>query len=226
MDFELKDFETKINDITEQFMSLLDSNKAIEEKVTNKFENAAINFEGKLDTPQVGGANEVNSAYSSGFSFDANGFQNSKVGGIAFENASATPTHAIRFDDISNDDLNKRLEELFEEKRAQDAPAEPASIAFSDSNLVAVNSYSYNNNYTNEKANSENEKEGYNMANYGFTEGDDNSIFSFATVPQERALEPKRSFSDVLFMDIPWDTKIDIWGGIKSLFTTEVRFTF
>ena len=227
MDFELKDFETKINDITEQFMSLLDSNKAIEEKVTNKFENAAINFERKIDTPQVGGEYGVNSAYSnSSFSFDANGFQNSKVGGIAFENTNATPAHAIRFDDISNDDLNKRLEELFEEKRADTAPSEPASIAFSDSNLVAVNSYSYNNNYTNEKTNSENEKEGYNMANYGFTEGDDNSIFSFATVPQERALEPKRSFSDVLFMDIPWDTKIDIWGGIKSLFTTEVRFTF
>ena len=61
---------------------------------------------------------------------------------------------------------------------------------------------------------------------YGFTESDDNSIFSFATVPQERALTARRSFSDVLFMDIPWDTQINIWGGIKSLFTTQVKITF
>ena len=90
---------------------------------------------------------------------------------------------------------------------------EKPSVAFSDSNLAAFNSYALNSiNYTNEKTNSGNEKEGYNMANYGFTEGDDNSIFSFATVPQERALTTKRSFADVLFMDIPWDTKIDILG--------------
>ncbi len=227
MDFELKNFEEKINDITEQFMSLLDSNNAIEKKVTDKFENTAINFEEKLEAPQTRGGYEVNSDYSNNFKFDVDGIQNSKIGGIAFEDTNATPAHAISFADVNNDDLNKRLEELFNDKKGYYAPTEHASIAFSDSNLVAMNNNSYNaNNYTNEKTNSENEKEGYNMANYGFTEGDDNSIFSFATVPQERALEPKRSFSDVLFMDIPWDTKIDVWGGIKSLFTTEVRFTF
>ena len=48
------------------------------------------------------------------------------------------------------------------------------------------------------------------MANYGFTESDDNSIFSFATVPQERALTARRSFSDVLFMDIHLVTQLEI----------------
>ena len=207
-------------------MSLLDSDKAIDEKVTNRFENTANNFDRKFEAP-VGDFGVYPSQNVGDFRFDVNGIQNQKIGGIAFENTNANPTYAIKFDDISSSDLNKRLEELYTEKKTYDIPKEGAPITFSDTNLAAINNYSYNaNNYTNEKTNSGNEKEGYNMANYGFTEGDDNSIFSFATVPQERALEAKRSFSDVLFMDIPWDTEIDIWGGIKSLFTTEVRFTF
>ena len=229
MDFELKSFEDKINDITNQFMSLLDQESVIENKVTNKFQSTAKTFEGKFDEVKTS-PYEVNTGYSIGnFRFDVdNGIQNPKVGGIAFENVDTTPAHAIKLDNENYADLNKRLEDLYQEKRSYDsAPVNNASSAFSDSNLAVFSSYSLNsNNYTNEKTNSENEKEGYNMANYGFTEGDDNSIFSFATVPQERALAPKRSFSDVLFTDIPWDTKIDIWGGIKNFLNTEVRITF
>jgi len=228
MDFELKNFEDKINDITNQFMSLLDQESVIENKVTDKFQDVAKTFEGKFDEVKTS-PYEVNTGYSIGnFKFDVdNGIQNPKVGGIAFENVNATPAHAVKLDNDNYADLNKRLEDLYQEKRSYDyTPVDKASVAFSDSNLAAFSSYTFNsNNYTNEKTNSENEKEGYNMANYGFTE-DDNSIFSFATVPQERALAPKRSFADVLFMDIPWDTKIDIWGGIKSFLNTEVRITF
>ena len=231
MDFELKNFEDKINDITNQFMSLLDRESTIEDKVGTKFNEAAVNFDKKFGVvSETKPTFEVNSGYSNGsFKFDVdNGIQNPKVGGIAFENVDTTPAHAIKFDNADYSDLNKRLEELYQEKKSYDyTPTEHASIAFSDSNLAAFNSYAYNSsNYTNEKTNSENEKEGYNMANYGFTEGDDNSIFSFATVPQERALTTKRSISDVLFMDIPWDTKIDIWGGIKTFLNTQVRITF
>ena len=238
MEFELKNFEDKINDITEQFMSLLESKETVGKKAVDKFENAAENFEMKFDIPQTSGTiNEANYSNGTTFNFDINNIQNKEVGEIAFSNPApveqtldnvTNPTYAIKFDNDGYVDLNKRLEELYQEKRPFDfSPIEHASGSFSDSNLAAFNNYSYNtSNYTNEKTNSENEKEGYNMANYGFAENDDNSIFSFATVPQERALTAKRSFTDVLFMDIPWDTKIDIWGGFKSLFTTEVRITF
>ena len=240
MDFELKSFEDKINGITEQFMSLLDSKEVASEEVTNKFENTAINFEKKFDiTPENVVPNGTTSDYGIGNPYQGGNIEDKKVGGIAFAdvnptgntptNETNTPNYAIKFDNSGYADLNRRLEELYQEKKSvsYEVPTEHASIAFSDSNLAAFNSYSYNvNSYTNDKTNSGNEKEGYNMANYGFTESDDNSIFSFATVPQERALTARRGFSDVLFMDIPWDTKIDIWGGIKSLFETEVRFTF
>lgn len=230
MDFELKNFEDKINDITTQFMSLLDQENAIENKVANKFESAAISFDKRIEEASFTKTpSEVTPGYSNGlFRFDVdNGIQNPKVGGITFEKVEVAPAHAIKLDNDYSD-LNRRLEELYQEKRSYDfTPMEKPSVAFSDSNLAAFNSYALNSiNYTNEKTNSGNEKEGYNMANYGFTEGDDNSIFSFATVPQERALTTKRSFADVLFMDIPWDTKIDIWGGIKTFLNTEVRITF
>ncbi len=199
MDFELKNFEDKINDITEQFMSLLDSNKGVEDTIKTRFDNP---------TSEDGI-----------FKFES-------LEGTA-TNDSAIPSHAIRFDEA--DELNKRLEELYNAKKYNTAPVikEP-QLAFADYGLGGFNTNvaTFSSENTNDKIYSANEKEVNNMANYEYNANEDNSIFSFATVPQERALAPQRSFSDVLFMDIPWDTKIDIWGGIKSLFTTEVRFTF
>lgn len=199
MDFELKNFEDKINDITEQFMSLLDSNKGIEDRITTRFDNMT----------------------SDGI------FKFEDTVGTATTNSSI-PSHAIRFDEAA--DLNKRLEELYNTKRYDSAQEIKApQLAFADYGLGGYNTNVTTNttgNDTNDKIYSANEKEGNNMANYEYNAEGDNSIFSFATIPQERALAPQRSFSDVLFMDIPWDTKVDIWGGIKSFLNAEVKFTF
>jgi hypothetical protein len=220
-------------------MSLLESNPVKEgdnskiEKMVSAFKSPEVtvesDFDGKVikfDEKVIGfpeGGNNGAITNLSGFSFNPNGIQDPKFGGIAFSEAKPDQTYAIKFDSALESDLNKRLEELYKERQLEDytIPITDNNITFSDSNLAAFSRIN-----TNEKTNSANEKEGYNMANYGFSENNDNSIFSFATVPQEKALTAKRSFSDVLFMDIPWDTKIDIWGGIKSFLNTQIRITF
>ena len=196
MEFELKNFEEKINDITEQFMSLLDSNNVVEDSITAKFDSIA----------------------------------KSPIGDVSFSDGSNTtgniPSHAIKFE--GTDDLNKRLEELYNSRKVESVQEKATPImTFADygvggfsNNIAAFGSI------TNDKIYSTNEKEATNMANYEYNVDDDNSIFSFATIPQERALATKRSFSDVLFMDIPWDTKVDVWGGIKSFFNAQVKFTY
>ena len=199
MDFELKSFEDKINDITEQFMSLLDSNQGVEDTIKTRFDN--------------------NTSAEGIFKFE-------NIEGTSTQD-SAIPNHAIRFDEA--DELNKKLEALYNEKRYNIAPVikEP-QLAFADYGLGGFNTNiaTESSSDTNDKIYSANEKEVNNMANYEYNVNEENSIFSFATVPQEKALAPQRSFSDVLFMDIPWETKIDIWGGIKTFFNTQVKFTF
>ncbi|MBR3281173.1 MAG: hypothetical protein IKI57_04990 [Clostridia bacterium] len=199
MEFELKNFEEKINDITEQFMSLLDSNNVVEDSITAKFDSIAKSPIGEV-----------------GFS-DAIG-----VG----DTTGNIPSHAIKFE--GTDDLNKRLEDLYNSRKVDSIKEKAAPVmTFADygiggfsSNVPAFGSD------TNDKIHIANEKEAINMANNGYTIDDDNSIFSFATIPQDRALATKRSFSDVLFMDIPWDTKLDVWGGVKSFMNTQVKITF
>ena len=199
MDFELKSFEDKINDITNQFMSLLDSKDVIEDAIVDKFESKSIKF---------------------GYSMD----------GISAGEPTQTPTtHAIPFENDETQDLNTRLEDLYQTRRFDSGVSlDTGTAKLLGANIGVFNDTAANNgvSYTNDKTSSFNNKEGYTMANYGFSADEGNSLFSFATVPEERALVTKKGISDVLFMDIPWDTKIDIWGGIKSLFTTEVRFTF
>lgn len=193
MDIELKEFENKINSITEQFMSLLDANDIIDSSNTNKFENSPV-F--KLGTEDI------------------------KVGGIPY------PKHAVKFDTAEQLDLNKKLEGLYEDKRnTAEVFNQNPSIAFSDSNIGKVNSFSLNGDYASynsiQAGSTLNDKEVYEMAN-----NSENTFYSFATIPADKALVEKRDWKDVLFMDIPWDTKIDIWGQFKKLITTDVKFTF
>ena len=199
MDFELKNFEDKINDITNQFMSLLDSKDVIEDAIVDKFESKSIKF---------------------GYSMD----------GISAGEPTQTPTtHAIPFENGETQDLNKRLEDLYQTRRFDSGVSlDTRTAKLLGANIGVFNDTAANNgvSYTNDKTSSFNNKEGYTMANYGFSADEGNSLFSFATVPEERALVTKKSFTDVLFMDIPWDTKIDIMGGIKSLFNVDVKFTF
>ena len=219
MEFELKNFEDKINDITDQFMSLLDSNKSVGDTIKTRFDEPADNSENIFKFENM---------------YDVN------------SNDNAIPSHAIRFDDA--DELNKKLEELYNEKRyTENSIVKEPKLAFADyglglfnknittpnettesvpldSNLMNVEEAGSNN--TNDKLYSKNDKEANQMANYEYNVNDDNSIFSFATIPQERALAPQRTFSDVLFMDIPWDTKIDIWGSIKAFLNTDIKITF
>lgn len=219
MEFELKNFEDKINDITDQFMSLLDSNKSVGDTIKTRFDNTAN------DSDNI-------------FKFD-DVYEPSS-------NESTIPSHAIRFDDA--DELNKRLEELYNEKKYTDTSiVKEPKLAFADyglglfnNNITAkneeaeglhfgaepINIESSGSNSTNDKLYSKNDKEANQMANYEYNVNDDNSIFSFATIPQDRALAPQRTFSDVLFMDIPWDTKIDIWGSIKAFLNTDIKITF
>ncbi len=219
MEFELKNFEDKINDITDQFMSLLDSNKSVGDTIKTRFDEPASNSEGIFRFEDMGGVEN---------------------------NENSIPSHAIRFDDA--DELNKRLEALYNERRYNDSSIikEP-KLAFADyglglfnNNVTTANEDSKNvnlegelvntnnagSNNTNDKLYSKNDKEANQMANYEYNVNDDNSIFSFATIPQDRALAPQRTFSDVLFMDIPWDTKIDIWGSIKAFLNTDIKITF
>ncbi len=228
MDFELKSFEDKINDITEQFMSLLNSNNVDENSITTKLDSITNDGITGCDKTYPMTSTFDTSSNIGGISYrlDPNETRTNGIGGETIYNDSNIPAHAIRFDDP--DELNKRLEELYNSKKFDtiDIPIEP-KLTFADYGIGGFDSNidAYSNN-TNDKIYSANEKEGISMANYGYNVNEDNSIFSFATVPQERALAPQRSFSDVLFMDIPWDTKVDIWGGIKSFINAEVKFTF
>ena len=198
MDFELKNFEDKINDITNQFMSLLDSKEIIGDSIGEKFE-----------------------AKSKAFAYSMEGVN------VEGEQPKQDP-HAIAIDSDTRD-LNKRLEDLYQARKFDTGISFGTDAnKYIGTNVGVFNNIADNNNrvsYTNDKTSSNENKEGYTMANYGFN-AEENSLFSFATVPEERALVTKRSFSDVLFMDIPWDTKIDIWGGIKSFLNTDVKFTF
>jgi hypothetical protein len=221
MDFELKSFEEKINDITEQFMSLLDSNNAVEDPIKTKFDDIANSKIGGIsfsDGDQTASNTNINAA---SYRFDSIGANGTGAG----TTDATMPSHAIKFD--VNDDLNRRLEELYNSRRVEtiNESASPV-MTFADYGIGGFDTHVATfGGFTNDKY-SANEKEDISMNNYNFNVDDDNSIFSFATVPQERALAPKRSFSDVLFMDIPWDTKLDVWGGIKSFLKAEVKFTF
>ena len=204
MDLELKEFEEKINNITEQFMSLIDSNDIIESSVENKY-----------DTTTKYGTDSTN------------------IGGIAYA-GSSIPSHAVRFDSAEHMELNHKLEGLYESKKTvSNIIIEKPSIAFSDSNLGGGHSQSTYNGYGTQSAYVINEtdstiknKEVYKMANYCEGEKTGNVLYDFATVPAEHALVEKKSWKEVLFSDIPWDTKIDIWGGIKKFCTAQVKITF
>ncbi len=199
MDFELKNFEDKINDITNQFMSLLDSKDFIEDSVGDKFEKTSKAFAYSMEGVNVG------------------------------DNTPQQEPHTIAIDE-GTQDLNKRLEDLYQARKFESGiPFDTDANKYIGTNVGIFNNIADNNNrvsYTNDKTSSNENKEGYTMANYGFNADEGNSLFSFATVPEERALVTKRNFSDVLFMDIPWDTKIDIWGGFKSFLNTDVKITF
>ena len=198
MDFELKNFEDKINDITNQFMSLLDSKDIIGDSVGEKFDNTSKAFAYSFDSITAGGETSQQDTHA---------------------NATGDETH----------DLNKRLEDLYQARKFESAiPNDAETSKYIGTNVGVFNSIADKNrvSYTNDKTSSLENKEGYTMANYGFNAEDGNSLFSFATIPEEKALVAKKSFSDVLFMDIPWDTKIDIMGGFKSFLNTDVKFTF
>ena len=176
-------------------------------------------------------SNDITSSLSDQFSIPTFCSKTKTLSGITesgtkLTTTSTDPAHVIRFDEA--DDLNKRLEELYNTKKYDSThiTKEP-QLAFADYGLGGFNTnIPATSSDTNDKICSADEKEDNDMANYGYNVDGDSSIFSFATVPQERALAPQRGFSDVLFMDIPWDTKVDIWGGIKSFINAEVKFTF
>ena len=290
MEFELKNFEDKINDITEQFMSLLDSNYVIDDSITANFDSTSTKDFNSLDNNNNGrtSVNNTIPTYYNNIKVGGMAFSDSKsattgqlasfdagvkpVGGMSFGSAvQETPNasfdtlnkgsdsiafepvgiecsspvtgieglkldetnvspvqvgeNTINFDTFDQSDLDRRLEELYQTTKAtnEDVVAEHPFV-FSDSNIGGyMNKHQANfNEVSNKNGYNANDKEGYTMANY---DGED-SLFSFATVPEERALTTKRNVADVLFMDIPWDTKIDVWGGFKTLFTTDVRITF
>ena len=208
MDLELKEFEEKINNITEQFMSLIDSNDIIESSVENKYDTTT---KYETDSTHIGGI-----AYASGIT------------------GSSIPSHAVKFDSAEHMDLSHKLESLYENKKTDSSVTiEKPTIAFSDSNLGGGHSNSTCTGYGTQSAYVINEtdstiknKEVYTMANYCEGEKTGNVLYDFATVPAEQALVEKKSWKEVLFSDIPWDTKIDIWGGIKKFCTAQVKITF
>jgi hypothetical protein len=227
MEFKLKNFEEKINDITDQFLSLLDSNYVIDDSITTKFESASSNNINSGYVPA--GEEPVNNLDSNKIVLNVN----NKVGGIVFNNHVPTTSGTTEpenggytfssIDTLDSSELDRKLEELYQSTTLDEDASTNNAFVFSNANIGSFegNHFTKKDSVSNE-GHIANDKEGYNMANYD----GDNSLFSFATVPEDRALTTKRSFSDVLFMDIPWDTKIDIWGGIKSLFTTDIRITF
>lgn len=229
MDLELKDFENKINHITEQFMSLLDSNDVLETPAEPNKEP---------------GVNELTSNYQEcvvkPFSFEKTSTfclnpNEIKFDGISYGNqdkrvAKDFPMHAVKFDSVEQLELNQELEKLYQEKHAGSKCvfAENPTIAFSDSNLVGINRMgsAIQEEYARIQTDSTLKKEVYDMSNYEGQEKKENMFFSFATIPAEKALVEKKDWKDILFMDIPWDTKIDILGGLKSLCSVNVKFTF
>jgi hypothetical protein len=248
MRYELKNFEDKINDITNQFMSLLDSNYVIGDSITTSFDSTSSNELNSLDnnytgvTPtnipdtgvKVGGmafadttpvenaaiSFENTAKMAEPVSFD-NGVK--PVGGISFANVG-TPIESVPVDlslgfetaqagaeapkfDFSTFDqqeLDRRLEALYQTSKVKnDDVYTERPFVFSDSN---IGGYEGNHQIKHDElpdvkgiGYEAKDKEGYNMANYN---GED-SLFSFATVPEERALTTKRNFADMLFMDIP-----------------------
>lgn len=234
VDLELKEFEEKINNITEQFMSLLDSNDVIESSITNTFEtNPSIFNDSTTDAPNI--FNNQSANYMTGGSNYKLGTDTIKFGGIGYgqENTygnDEVPKHAVKFDSVEQMDLNNQLEKLYNEKRsATHIIGDKPSIAFSDSNLNNINSLGrdlYYNDCTKVQTDSTlNNKEVYDMSNYCEEPKNENVFYNFATIPEDRALVEKRDWKDILFMDIPWDTKIDIWGGIKKFCSIQVKFT-
>lgn len=244
---ELKEFEDKINSITEQFMSLLDSNDVIESSVGNKFESAPKIFESQVNGPKVyhtdSSSSNMTNSYENvstfGHSIDDVTFgeatNNVNLGGIAYgkttSNYGNIPMHAVKFDSVEQTELNKKLESLYETKRTiKNIFDEKPTIAFSDSNIGKVNSIgidTFKQSYTKDKENSTlNNKEVCKMENYNGEENKENTFYSFASIPTDKSLVEKKNWKEVLFMDIPWDTKIDVWGGIKKFCTAQVKITF
>lgn len=221
MDLELKEFEEKINNITEQFMSLIDSNDIIESSAINKYD-AATKY--GTDSTQIGGIAYASTSGSHITGTDHGGYYGT-------DSYGTIPSHAVKFDSAEHIELNQKLESLYENKKVDASTIiEKPSIAFSDSNLSGGHSYggygtqgAY---VLNETDSTIKNKEVYKMANYCEGEKTGNVLYDFATIPADHALVEKKSWKEVLFSDIPWDTKIDIWGGIKKLCTAQVRITF
>lgn len=255
MDLELKEFEQKINSITEQFMSLLDSDKTADGSTEEKFDSInniaekqicsgpTIFNEGSNNietSPYIESTNSYNAVSS--FKGEANGSifrvgaDTINFGGIGYKDgylgSTDVPKHAIKFDSLEQNEINKKLEGLYNEKKNNDTDIinTKPSIAFSDSNIGKINSIGINGIYEgyekNQTDSTLNNKEVYEMAGYNGGEKKENVFYSFATVPTERALVEARDWKETLFMDIPWDTKIDLWGGIKKLCTAQVVITF
>ena len=229
MDFELKEFEDKINNITEQFMSLLDSNDVIEASIMNKIENKSDILDKKY---QGNIGQDISCGNTSAFCLKPDEL---KFGGISYGNddrefEQGFPLHAVKFDSIEQLELNQKLEKLYNEKRStsKDIFADRSAIAFSDSNIAGINRMgsAIQEGYAKIQTDSTIKKEVYDMSNNGAQEKKENVFYSFATIPAERAMTEKKDWKEVLFMDVPWNTKIDIWGGFKSLCNVNVEFTF
>ena len=243
VDLELKEFEDKINSITEQFMSLLNSEEPVESSVGNKYNNTATIY--KNETTNESSYNNITgptifNENSNGITFKLS-TDDINIGGIPYGKQtfdSGLPKHAVKFDSVEQMELNNKLESLYDTKKttATSLYDEKPTIAFSDSNIGRINSLGNNNiydNYTKDETNSTlNNKEVYEMSNYygegctGESTTTGNVFHDYATIPAEKALVEKKSWLDTLFMDIPWDTKIDIWGGIKKFCKAQVKITF
>ncbi len=260
VDLELKNFEDKINKITEQFMTLLDSSDVIESAVnsqnaSNEKISDATHYSNVMDESPYKGL----STYKL-----ENNMEN--IGGIHFDNPyessqgdSTIPKCAVRFDSVEQYKLNCQLESLYAEKRNDNSQKrlqsypDVSSTTFSGSNLMGGHNPISLNNYSNQsKTNSTNDKEGSKMLGFSKGKGDEstatngyqmgkiehaskpeldatkgeNSFYAYATIPTEKSLVEKKNWKEVLCMDIPWDTKIDIWGSFKQLVSTKVKFTF
>lgn len=256
MDLDLKQFEDKINNITEKFMSLLDADDVIGYS-TEPQHASNIGFDNfGTESQHVGGIDFGNHTIENNVvAFDSVGgikFDNSlsglhmegsvprlqaediNIGGMAFGEKSAVDSHDYinEFDTAVQAELNNRLASLYDEKKTDARHSnyvKKNSVAFSDANLRAHRVY---NNLLNSDEpkhvggifGGTNDKEVFEMSNYGEENG--GKIFSFATIPVDQSLTVKKSFKEVLFTDIPWDTQIDIAGQFKKLWTTKIKITF
>ena len=207
-----------------------------------------ITYDGAIYNPTTNGGNgyngaqcgTVNNGSTSGAVYGNSTFtlgsDNIKIGGISYEDSNSAynglPKHAIKFNSAEHANLNSKLEGLYNDKKQASAnyynPNQ--TIAYSGSEGINANNLGSNGShidYTNEKTNSTlNNKEGYKMSEYNGEEKKDNVFYSFATIPTEKSLVEKRNWKEVLFADIPWDTKIDVWGGIKKFCTAQIKITF